>query len=160
MPKVKIGVGLALALVVLAGPSVGAAGGRAGIAIDHRIGPVSLNEPRAQITKVLGQGVSVRVEGNTFRFYSKVGIYVLYPSGMQTRAAIVETRSARYRTSSGIGVGSSLRQLRRALSVECRRSGRSIQCYHGLNGPSKPGTSFLLNGATRRITRIALAYAM
>ena len=141
MPKGKASLGLAVALLALAGASIGAAGTRAGIALDHRIGPVSLNEPRVEITNALGQGIPVRLEGNRFRFYSKVGIYVLYPNGVQQRAAVIETRSARYKTRSGIGVGSSLRQLRQAIQVTCHRSGPSIQCYHGFGGPSRPETS-------------------
>ena len=145
---------------MLAGASFAAAGTRTGIALDHRIGPVRLNEPRVQITKALGRGIAVRLEGNRFRFYWKVGIYVFYPTGARQRAAIIETRSARYKARSGVRVGSSLRQLRRAIRVKCHRSGQSIQCYHGLDGPSRPGTSFLINGATKRITRIALAYGV
>lgn len=160
MPTTRPASVLAVALFALAGASIGAAGTRAGIVLDHRIGPVSLNEPRAQITNALGPGVAVRLEGNRFRFYSTVGIYVLYPKGVQQRAAVIETRSARYKTSSGIGVGSSLRQLRHAIRVTCHRSGPHIQCYHGFGGPSRPGTSFLLNGATRRVSRIAVAYGI
>lgn len=91
-------VSLAVALVVLAGASVGAAGTRTGIVLDQRIGPVRLNEPRVQITKALGRGTAVHLEGNRFRFYWRVGIYVLYPKGARPRAAIIETRSARYKT--------------------------------------------------------------
>ena len=122
------------------------------------MGPVRLNEPRVEITKALGLGIPVHLEGNRFRFYWRVGINVLYPKGARQRAAIIETRSARYKTRSGVRVGSSLRRLRRAIRVKCHRSGHSIQCYHGLDGPSRPGTSFLINGATKRVTRIALAY--
>lgn len=158
--KRKVSLGLAVTVLVLAGTSSGAAGTRTSIALDHRIGPVLLNEPRAQVTKALGRGVPVHLEGNRFRFYWKVGIYVLYPKGPRQRAAIIETRSAQYTTRSGVRVGSSLRALRHAVRVKCHRSGQSIQCYHGLNGPSRPGTSFLINGATKRVTRIALAYGI
>jgi hypothetical protein len=156
----KVILGLAVALTALAGASVGAAGTRSGIALDHRIGPVSLNEPRVRIEKALGRGAPVRLEGNRFRLYAKAGIYVLYPKGARQRAAVVETRSARYVTHSGVRVGSSLRQLRRVVRVQCHRSGQSIQCYHGFGGPSRPGTSFLVDGKTGRVTRIAVAYGI
>ena len=49
------------------------------IVVGDRIGAVKLGEPRAQVRRELGRGTPVRIEGNPFRFYSRVGIYVLYP---------------------------------------------------------------------------------
>lgn len=125
-----------------------------GIVIGHRIGAVKLGEPRAQVRKTLGRGAPVRVEGNSFRCYSKLGICVLYPPNrrLPRRVFVVMTRSARYTTRSGIGVGSSLRQLRRAVNVGCHPSGRFVACFHG---PS-PLTSFVLSN-TKRVTEIAIA---
>lgn len=75
---------------------------------------------------------------------------------LNARSSSVRCIAAR----SGVGVGLSLSKLRRVMRVNCHHSGQSIQCYHGLNGPSRPGTSFLINGKTKRITRIALAYGI
>ena len=86
---------------------------QSGIVLDQRIGPVSFAEPKPQITKALGPGVPARLNGHPLRFYPKVRIYVDYPpsppKGKPTIALIITTRSARYKTRSGVGVGSSLR---------------------------------------------------
>lgn len=125
------------------------------IVIGRRIGAVTVGEPRTRLTKALGRGTPVQVEGNPFRFYSKAGIYVLYPPNrsLPRHVFVVMTRSPRYKTNSGIGVGSSLRQLRRAVHVSCHQSGKSVACYQGV----RPLTSFLLNNATKRITEIGIA---
>jgi hypothetical protein len=54
-------------------------------------------------------------------------------------------------TASGIGVGSSLRQLRRAIDVSCHTSVRFSICYHG-----RPVTSFVLSN-TKRVKEIGIA---
>jgi hypothetical protein len=125
------------------------------IVIGHRIGAVTVGEPRTRVAKALGRGTPVQVEGNPFRFYSKVGIYVLYPPNrsLPRRVFVVMTRSPRYKTDSGIGVGSSLRELRRAVHVSCHPSGQSLACYEGV----KPLTSFLVSKTTKRITQIGIA---
>jgi hypothetical protein len=124
-----------------------------GIVFGSRIGVVKLGEPRAQVTKELGRGSPVRVHGNPFRFYSKVGIYVLYPPNrdLPRRVFVVMTRSVRYSTSSGISVGSSLRQLRRVVRVDCHPAGRFVVCYHR----PRPLTSFLISD--KRVREIAIA---
>jgi len=130
---------------------------RPGIVIGRRIGAVKVGESKAQIVKALGRGTPAQVEGNPARFYGKLGIYVLYPPkrSLPRRVFIVETRSARYKTSSRIGVGSSLRQLQRAVQVTCfGASPHSTLCRHA--DPAAP-TGFLLSKSTKRIVAISIA---
>lgn len=44
------------------------------ITLDHRIGPVSFNESRTDVTKALGSSVAARLAGHRLRFYPKAGI--------------------------------------------------------------------------------------
>ena len=141
-----------------------AAGGttRPGIALDHRIGPVSFAEPKPQVTKALGHGVAARLDGQRLRFYPKVGIYVGYPpnppTGKPTVAAFIVTRSARYKTRSGVGVGSSLRQLRHHVRVRCYHGTPSApsECQHEKANINLPFTVFNIDPTTKRVTEVAI----
>ena len=126
------------------------------IALDRRIGLVSIGEQKPQITKALGRGVVARLSGHPLRFYAKVKIYVGYPpyplKGMPTVAAFIVTRSARYKTRSGVGVGSSLRELRQRVTVRCQRD----LCKHARANFNLPSTVFDIDPTTMRITEIAI----
>jgi len=144
---------------LVCGAVAAAAATRPGIA-GNRIGAVTLGEPKARVTKALGGSTPVQIQGGSYRFYRNAGIYVLYGTkrGLPRRARTVLTRSARYQTSSAIGVGASLRQLRRTMDVRCHPTGRWIECVHGLSfQPSqRPKMLFQLSKANKRVNRIAI----
>jgi hypothetical protein len=133
-----------------------------GVALDHRIGPVSFGEPKPQVTKALGRGVAARLDGHRIRFYPRVGIYVAYPpnppKGVQTIAAFIVTRSAHYKTRSGVGVGPSLRDLRRHVRVRCYNGPPSApsECQHEKANIKLPFTVFNIDPTTKRVTEVAI----
>ena len=127
------------------------------ITLDHRIGLVSFNESRTEVTKALGSSVAARLVGHRLRFYSTAGIYVDYAgSGARQVAAVVLTRSPRYSTRSGIGVGSSLRQLRSHIKVTCY-GGAPVpgECQHEKANINLPSTVFNI-GPTKRVVAVAI----
>lgn len=133
------------------------------IILDRRIGPVSFAEPKPQVTKPLGAGVVARLDGHRLRLYPKVGIYVDYPpnppKGKPTVADFVITRSARYKIRSGVGVGSTLRQLRHHVKVRCY-GGTPVSppdtCQHEKANINLPFTVFNIDPATKRVTQVAI----
>lgn len=134
-----------------------------GIALDHRIGPVSFAEPKPQVTKALGPGVAARLDGHSYRYYPKLAIYVVYPpnppKGKTTLAAFIMTRSALYKTRSGVGVGSTLRQLRHRVKVRCYHGtpvSPPTQCQHEEANINQPFTVFTIDRTTKRVTEVAI----
>jgi hypothetical protein len=88
-------------------------------------------------------------------FYPGVSIGVIYGSNSRGKAAaaILETAASQYRTKSGIGVGSTVGQLRK-IGADCGLTVDS--CQIGISA-SKPGTTFLLDDHGTRVARVAIS---
>lgn len=124
---------------------------RPAIVLNHRIGPVQLGESQANVQRALGQGVPARWNHHRLRFYPKARIDVAYAG---KRVFLVMTRSARYETNGGAGVGSTVDQLRRRVGVTCEYG----DCQHGYTTSGGPGTTFLVSPATRRVTAVFMTF--
>jgi hypothetical protein len=113
------------------------------IVLDRAIGPVSLREPRDDVERALGAGVTIRNDQHYSHEvrYPKAGLDVFYAPGPMDRelAFAILTTSRRYRTSAGVGVGSSRAAVEALDGVQCYGPG---QCQHGASGPGVPGTAF------------------
>jgi len=130
---------------------------RPGIVLGHRIGAVTFAELRSEVTKALGRGVRASIDGHRLRFYRRAGIYIQYASSRGKQfAVIVLTRSPRYKTRRGVGVGSCLDQVRRRVGVTCDRPSSPSQCSHQGANINRPLTVFNLDAA-ERIVEVALA---
>ena len=150
---------LLLAVCGVVGIGIAVAGTpRPGIALDWRIGAVHFDELKSDVDAVVGPGEVKRLDryNGKWIFYRRAGIYVGYVSDRGHKYAFaVVTKSARYRTRSGIGVGSTLRTLRRGLKVTCDL----VDYYTCQDAPANrnhPFTLFQIDRATRRVTEVQI----
>jgi hypothetical protein len=114
------------------------------IVLEHSIGPVTLRESLQDVERAIGQGRTIHDDqhfGHEIRYPD--GLDVFYAPGPKDEEAVfaVLTTSPSYRTSAGLGVGSSLGDVKALSGVTCHGS---AACQHGANGPRQPGTAFLL----------------
>jgi hypothetical protein len=89
-------------------------------------------------------------------FYPRARLYVDYYTyrGRQYALSII-TDSPRFKTASGIGVGSSVTQLRRRIDVTCDLVD-SYTCQHEPAGTGQALTLFDIDRTTRRVVRISI----
>jgi hypothetical protein len=134
------------------------------IVLDRSIGGVSLKEKRADVERMLGPGVVVKTEDQKPPEppaheedvqYARDGLEVVYVSQTAAQRAsglviAVLTTSSRYRTKEGVGVGSTLADVRAIRGIKCYGAG---DCQHG-NTHNKPGTGFAFRGG--RVWRVVV----
>lgn len=139
------------------------------IVLDHSIGGVVLRESRSAVERDMGRGLvlssrmddsarpePVRVDRVS---YLSGALIVTYVSSTKQRsvAIVLESRSPRFRTQSGIGVGSTFAALRSIGRVKC--NGPSFtECQHGYLTLNKPGTTFRLDRPRGKIAYVAMAF--
>ncbi|HEX3456233.1 MAG TPA: hypothetical protein VHS03_16560 [Gaiellaceae bacterium] len=123
--------------------------------LEHSIGPVSLREPIHEVEHGLGKGVTIHNDQHFGHYvrYAKLGLDVAYAPGPKGEGAFaILTTSPRYRTRTGLGVGSSFAAVKSARGVRCYGIG---ECQHAANGPHLPGTAFSFRDG--KVWRVAIA---
>jgi len=116
------------------------------IVVGRRIGPIYLLEPKAKIEAAYGKGRYLTLPtGDGVTFYRAVSIGVRY-YGSPARVGVVETASPRFRTSSGVGVGSGAPAVRK-IGAGCSRTFPSCALAGAFGPPANPATAnvFYLN---------------
>jgi hypothetical protein len=127
--------------------------------LGRSIGPISFGETKTKIEADYGRAQRVTWKSGTARpvvdFYPAVSIGVIYSANSQGKpaAVILETDAPQYHTRSGIGVGSTVANLKKN-GVECGLTVDS--CQIGIS-TSKPGTTFFLDDQGTRVARVAIA---
>lgn len=128
------------------------------LVLNRRIGPISFGETRARIEAAFGAGHAVTLEPSHVAvvLYSPLAIGVSYARNQkgQLAAAIVETAAGRYRTRSGVGVGSATAMLSKA-GVNCNLSPGT--CQISGSGTKAIGTTFFLDPKSGRVARIVIS---
>ena len=118
------------------------------IVLDHSIGPVSVLETRADVERGLGHGLpgkpNLRQHTLIVR-YPKAALTVGYSSRTtmdrtHEQVVYVLTTAPRYKTASGVGVGSSGRAVGSVHGMSCYGT-PPYACQHGM-APGKTGTAF------------------
>jgi hypothetical protein len=129
------------------------------LVLGRRIGPISFGETKAKIQATYGSGQRETLRSGTARpvvvFYPAVSIGVIYSASPQGKpaVAILETAAPQYRPRAGIGVGSTVGELKK-IGAECGLTADS--CGIGISA-SKPGTTFFLDDHRTRVTRVAIS---
>jgi hypothetical protein len=116
------------------------------VVIPRSIGGLSLGERRGDVEATLGKGdVRNLTTKSTTVAYPDWGLTVVYAVGPQPAdesVIVVRTTSKRFQTARGVGVGSSLAEVRREPGVRCFGV---RTCQIGFQNSSSPGAVFVLD---------------
>jgi hypothetical protein len=139
------------------------------IVLDRSIGGVSLREQHSAVDRQVGRGVvlsskldrsarpaPVRVERVSYMSGALIVTYVS-EAKQQPVAIILESASPRFRTRSGVGVGSTFAALRSIRGVKCYAPA-STECQHGYVAVDGPGTTFRLTRPHGKVIYVAMAF--
>ncbi len=149
---------IALCAAALLAPA--ADGASSLLVLDHSIGGIALGETRARaghgtvLSSRLDRSARPRPLRVTRVAYAGRSVVATF---IGDRVGLIETRSARYRTSDGLGVGSSFADVQALGGVQCYPPG-GIECQHGYRAVNRPGTTFRFDAPDGHVTFIALAY--
>jgi hypothetical protein len=181
LPLSRSGLSLPAVLIVLASFLVSACGSattpsdNVTIVLDRSIAGVSLGESRSGAERTLGSGfrVSERIEGTgseprtriETRFYK--GLNITYVESVHSSAhgrehvGILDTEDARYRTPSGLGVGSPWQDvlaLQHTSSSLGSCSTIAHQCQHGGSWATGGRLTVFFRGSGDRVTRVVMMF--
>jgi len=159
--RLGLSVSAALVLFVLAL----SASGSAAIVPQHSIAGVKLGLTRAQVEARLGTPIRVQSrKSKSFGFswrdlvYSRVTVSVFLPSN-GSKVFGLTTKSKLERTTTGVGVGSTLAQVKAGLSGEtCRREYGIDHCWLGNWDAGRAITDFRL--VSGRVSKITISYVI
>ncbi len=119
----------------------------AAIVIQKGIGGITISMTKAKVRSVLGAPTRVKNGKNEFGKYTTF-VYPTLTIIFQGADAVtsVETTSRKERTAAGIGVGSTLAQVKAKVpGVKCELSGGIGDCHVGQFKPGKRVTDFIVD---------------
>ena len=154
MNRLRLSVVAALALAAL----VLSATASAAIVQQCSIAGIKLGIGERAVKTKLGAPLRVRSGSNLFGHWREL-VYPLVTIAFQSgnKATSLSTRSALEKTTSGVGVGSTLAQVRARLRGEkCKREFGLFHCWIGRWLPGRVVTD--INFKHSRVTRVTIAY--
>jgi hypothetical protein len=150
--------GLLVGVLAVALALTPAAGAR--IVVQKGIGGAELGMTRANVRAKLGTPLRVKHGSNDFGQYTEF-VYRTVTVSFQGNAKVtgMRTSSRRERTARGIGVGSTLVQVRGNVpSVRCRNEFGSLHCWVGRFLPGRRVTDFLFRKG--RVSSVVVGYVL